>query len=116
MTYDDLRERHSTAVAARQYLQILQRAARENEAAVDDALRALLDAGEAVDADQVARLLSQGDPVPCVTAVTVEEPDLSCFDALLEEQEVLDGCEQGCERHVSWLSARVASADLSGML
>lgn len=116
MAYDSLRERHAPSVAARQYLQILQWAARENEAAVDNALRTLLDAGQTVEADQVERLLFQGDPVPCVTEVTVEEPDLTCFDSLLEEQEVLDGYEQGCERNAHRSSAGVASAHVPGML
>ena len=42
MAYDDLRERHSSGVASREYLAILELAARENETAVDDALRLLL--------------------------------------------------------------------------
>ena len=116
MAYDSLRERHSSGVAAREYLEILQLAARENETAVDDALRLLLEAGVAVDADQVKQRLHQGDPVPAVTEVTVDEPDLFSFDCLLEEQEVLDGCEPGCEWDSDWASAGVASADVPRML
>jgi hypothetical protein len=88
MAYDSSRELHSSAVASRRYLHILQLAARHNEMAVDDALRGLLDAGVAVDADQVERLLPQGNPVSCVTEVTVDEPDSAVFDCLIEEQEV----------------------------
>ena len=115
MAYDDLRERHSSSVASRQYLRILQLAARENETAVDDALRLLLRDGT-VEADQVEQLLREEDPVPPVTEVAVDEPDLFSFDSLLEEQEILDGCETGCERDAGWSSAGVASADVPRML
>jgi hypothetical protein len=112
MAYDDLRRCHSTAVASREYLRILELAARENETAVDDALRELLDAGVAVEADSVERRLAQDDSVSRVTEVTVDMPDLVDFDSLLEEQEVLDGNEQGCKRNVDWSSAGVAPADV----
>jgi nucleotide-binding universal stress UspA family protein len=112
MAYDDLRERHASGVASRQYLKILELAARENETAVDDALRLLLDAGVAFEAEQVEQLLREGDPVRPVTEVIVDEPDLISFDCLLEEQEVLDGCEQGRERNFDWSSAGAASPDV----
>ena len=112
MAYDELRERHSSAVASRQYLRILQLAARDNETAVDDALRLLLGEGMTVEADQVERLLHEDDSIPPVTEVAVDEPDLFSFDSLLEEQEVLDNGNTGCERNSDWSSAGVASADL----
>ena len=46
MAYDALRETHPSR-ASREYLQILELAARENESLVDDALRALLRGGAA---------------------------------------------------------------------
>lgn len=112
MAYDDLCERHTTSVASRQYLRILQLAARESETRVDDALRLLHRDGVAVSDEQVERLLREADPAPPVTEVAVDEPDLVSFDCLLEEQEVLDGCETGCERDVDWPSQGIASANV----
>jgi len=113
MTYDDLKDRHAVNVASREYLRILQLAARESETAVDDVLRVLLDTGEPISADLAEARLRQDDPVRAATDVTVDEPDLGMFDDLLEEQEVLDGYEQGCERDADWSSTGLASADVS---
>jgi hypothetical protein len=113
MTYDGLRDRHAVNVASREYLRILQLAAHESETAVDEVLRVLLDTGEPISADLVEARLRQDDPVRGATDVTVDEPDLGMFDDLLEEQEVLDGYEQGCERDADWSSTGLASADVS---
>jgi len=94
MAYDTLRENYSSRVASREYLAILLLAARENETAVDDVLRLLMETGAAVDADQVKQLLLGESPIPRPTEVTVEEPDLVSFDSLFEHKEVFDGCEQ----------------------
>jgi hypothetical protein len=105
MAYDCLRDRHSPAVAAKHYLRLLQLAARDNETAVDDALRFLLETGIPVNVEEVERRLRQGDTVTPVTEVSVDVPDLFIFDCLLEDQELLDGCEQGCERKSDWAFA-----------
>ena len=58
MTYDVLRET-ATSRASREYLQILELAARENESLVDNALRALLEEGQTItcaDGEGVDRL------------------------------------------------------------
>ena len=116
MAYDQLRERHCGSVASREYLAILELAARENETAVDDVLRALLDQGGAVEAKEVKQRLLQGEPVRPVTEVVVEEPDLIDFDCLLDDKEVLDGSEQGCEEYADGASAGAAPADVPRML
>jgi len=110
MAYDTLRENYSSRVASREYLAILLLAARENETAVDDVLRLLMETGAAVDADQVEQLLLGESPIPRPTEVTVEEPDLVSFDCLFEHKEVFDGCEQQCERDLDWASAGTAPA------
>jgi hypothetical protein len=113
MAYDALRESHSSAVASREYLAILLLAARENETAVDDALRLLMETGTAVDADHVKQLLIGEHSIPRPTEVTVEEPDLLSFDCLFENKEVCDGCEQECERDFDWASAGAAPTHVS---
>jgi transposase len=86
--YDQLRERHAAAVASKQYLKILEMAARESESGTDEALRHLLDRGQAISAEAVERLLKLGfRPVP-VTEVEIIPVDLGQYDGLLAEREV----------------------------
>jgi hypothetical protein len=86
--YDQLRERHATAVASKQYLKILEMAARESESGTDEALRHLLDCGQPISAEEVERLLKLGfRPVP-VTEVEIIPVDLGEYDGLLAEREV----------------------------
>lgn len=92
MAYDALCETRPS-VADREYLQILRRAARDSEARVEEALRALLKDDNEVSLSSVESWL-QSQPVPrAVTEVRIAEPDLSCFDALLTEKEKSDECE-----------------------
>ena len=56
LAYDRLCEEHTPAVGTRAYLRILQQAARESEAAVDDALRQLLLRDEPLSAETVIAL------------------------------------------------------------
>lgn len=67
----------------REYLGILQLAARESEVAVDDALRHLIDRAEPISVDAVAEILSSGDPPARPTAVTIVDVNLKAYDALL---------------------------------
>lgn len=110
MAYDTLCERHANNVASREYLAILKMAARINESAVDDALRFLITNNEEITQEQVLRLVEQEEVVPSATNVVVDEPDLNDFDWLLDNREVFDGCEQGCEEDVGCASAGVAPA------
>lgn len=113
MVYDQLRQRHSSSVASRRYLAILELAARESEAGVDDVLRAMLGDGGALDGEEVKQRLLAQEPVRPATEVTIPEPDLNGFDCLLDDKEVLDECDQGREGYADWASAGVAPADLS---
>ena len=90
LAYDRLCEEHTPAVGTRAYLRILQEAARENESAVDDALRQLLLRDEPLSAETVIAMAQQSTQLPAPTAITVELPDLREFDGLLQHKEVYD--------------------------
>lgn len=88
MAYDDLRARHTLSVASKQYLKILHLAARENEAAVDEALRALLEQEQAISPEAMEQIMrSDLEPRPA-TDVVIPDVELAQYDALLEREEV----------------------------
>jgi len=96
-------------------LGILYLAARQNETAVDEALRTLLGGDRPVTQAAVEALVCRAEEVPAVTEVTVEEVDLSSFDELLTHKEVWDEFQGGCEGKVDGLLAGTALADVSGV-
>ena len=79
----DALKRDLGARGNREYLGILQLAANESEAGVDEALRHLLDRGEAISVAAVSQIVRCGHPLPPATAVTIAEVNLSSYDALL---------------------------------
>jgi len=85
IAYDDLKQRHSQSVAAKQYLNILYLAARESETAVDDVLRMMIDKNMRICDEQVEALVQSSQPVPVATKVRIPAVDLTCYDQLLEE-------------------------------
>jgi hypothetical protein len=111
MAYDALRE-HAPTRAVQEYLAIVEMAALEGETLVDDALRILLDAEGKLTAKAVEQFVRAEVSVPDVTAVRVDELDLSCFDQLLEEKEIWSGSSQGSESDVDGSTARVAFASV----
>ncbi len=85
MAYDALCE-STPRRASKEYLRILELAAKESEAKVNDALRVLLaESVTSVNREAVERLLADEQPVPPATEVRVEPVPLSCFDELLTE-------------------------------
>jgi len=88
VAYDDLRARRPLR-ASREYLAILELAAKESETGVDEALRRLLAQGEPVDLEAVKKLMAEGNTGAPVTDVFIDAVDLSCYDDLLAEAEVL---------------------------
>ena len=86
MAWDALRE--TTPLRAdKRYLEILELAAKEGEARVDDALRSLLEMGEPgegkLNVEAVRALLLAGDvPMPA-TSIDIAEVSLATFDGLL---------------------------------
>jgi hypothetical protein len=85
IAYDDLKQRHSPRIAAKQYLNILYLAARESETAVDDVLRMMIDSNISICDEQVEALVRSSQPVAAATKVHIPAVDLSCYDRLLEE-------------------------------
>lgn len=90
MAYDGLK-RNNRAGAVKEYLKILFLAARESEARVDDILRDHLDRGHAVSWASVEAMLHSQQKILPATEVTIDEVDLSNYDALLETKEVCCG-------------------------
>lgn len=87
MAYDLLQERRG-ARASKEYLRILELAAKESESGVDQALGLLLQGHEEVSAEAVKRLIEVQSP-STLRDVEVGAVDLSAFDRLCTAQEVL---------------------------
>jgi hypothetical protein len=88
MAYDGLRRQHPSR-AAKEYLGILHLAARDNEAAVDEALRTLLDKELPISLEAVERSVGCQGRIPWPAQSVVAEVDLAAYDALLRSKEVL---------------------------
>lgn len=83
MAYDALRGR-SPSSAAREYLKVLNLAAKEGETRVDDALRWLEAQDFPVTADALEAFLASGCPGIPATEVLITPVDLASYDTLLE--------------------------------
>jgi hypothetical protein len=88
IAYDWLKGRHPSR-AAKEYLGILHLAAMENEAAVDGALRVLIDEELPISIEAVERIVRSAGLIPSPTQLVIAEVDLSAYDALLIRKEVL---------------------------
>jgi hypothetical protein len=88
MAYDWLK-RHHPCLAPKQYLRILHLAARRSETEVDDALRTLINRERPLTFEAVEALTGSHEHIVPVTDVAVPEVDLSTYDALLSDHEVL---------------------------
>lgn len=80
MAYDLLKKN------AGQYLALLNLAAKQGEAKVDDAMRALLEKGEVPDAQSVERLLRSCEKVSAPTEVQIAQVELGAYDCLLSRE------------------------------
>jgi len=87
IAYDALKRQAPTR-AHKEYLKILQLAARETQAGVDDALRWLIDQDEAIDAKTVEAMVRRACEIPPVTDVAVDAVNLNSYDCLLSCQRV----------------------------
>jgi hypothetical protein len=116
MAYDTLRQRHP-ASAAREYLKILDMAAKGSEAAVNEALRVLSASSVILDAEAVETFIAQETVIPPVTDVTVELSDLTTFDQLFDTKETWYAENQGgygeCQGGIDGTFEGVASSDVS---
>ncbi len=88
MAYDALKQDHALSKAGKEYLLILEWAAKENEAAVDDALRFLFDRSWPISVASVKRLVLAGQKPAAATDVTISAVPLHAYDSLLESVEV----------------------------
>ena len=86
MAWDALRETVPLR-ANKRYLEILELAAKEGEARVDEALRCLLEQGEMgegkLNSEAVLALLNENRSIPPATSIDVAEVSLASFDELL---------------------------------
>jgi predicted secreted protein len=86
MAWDALRETVPLR-ANKRYLEILELAAKEGEARVDEALRCLLEQGELgegkLNSEAVLVLLNENRSIPPATSIEVAEVSLASFDELL---------------------------------
>lgn len=82
MAYDSLRQRQPKT-AVWEYLSILQLAARENETAVDDALRSHIASGEPIRVEAIERIVRSGRTCEEPTEVVIDAVNLGLYDELL---------------------------------
>jgi hypothetical protein len=87
MAYDHLKD-HDQSRAAREYLKILDLAAKQSQSGVDDALRWLMDQDQPISFDAVEVILMTNQSIPEVTEVEIDAVDLSLYDSLLQAVEV----------------------------
>ncbi len=88
MAYDWLCQDRSAQAAAREYLKILQLAARDSQDAVQGALRLAIAEGASISAKAIRLAVEQHQQVPAATDVVVEAPDLQDFDSLLQHPDM----------------------------
>jgi hypothetical protein len=112
MAYDALRER-APGRASREYLQILELAARENESMVDNALRALLEEEQTITAQGVREWIGRRETARPVTEVQVDATDLLSFDMLFYHKEVWNGFGDGGETAAHRMPERASPAHVS---
>ncbi len=89
MAYDELSGRHAPVKAAREYLRILELAARANEAGVDNSLRYLIEHGRQISADVVETTFCSGKEPEQVTDVAIQKVCLDGYDQLLGNMEAV---------------------------
>jgi len=89
MAHDALKRRHAPSRASKEYLRILYQAARENETAVDNALRLLIERQEPITADAVDMIVQSGRQPVQPLEITIPDVDLAAYDAILEEELVI---------------------------
>ena len=87
LAYDELKERHTQQVAAREYLKILAMAAKESETAVMAALTELC-GRQPITAQAVEELVRAQQPPTSATDIGIAAVDLANYDRLLSGQEV----------------------------
>jgi hypothetical protein len=85
VAYDQLKSQ-CPGSADKQYLKILELAAKENESLVENAIGHLCDLAQSMSFEAVEALVLCGQKLSMPTAVRVDEVDLSTYDQLLDSQ------------------------------
>jgi len=85
IAYDSLKRRHVLSSAAKNYLKILYLAANESEAAVDDALRLMIDQNMDITDEHVRKIVLSNVSIPETTDIHILPVNLTCYDELLQE-------------------------------
>ena len=88
IAYDLLCRQHAAKVAAREYLRILQLAAKESQDAVQDALRVAINAGDTISFAAIRTKVQQHQEIPLATDVKIAPPNLDDFDQLLQNPDM----------------------------
>lgn len=79
----DMLERQRPERGHKEYLKILQLAAKENETWVDEALRALIDTEQAISFEMVEAMVQEASAIPQPTDVYIDDIDLERYDDML---------------------------------
>jgi len=87
IAYDMLRAAYDNKKANKQYLKILELAAKENESLVNEALRMFINLEVVMDADIVKQFIDSRTKPPDATEVHIEAVDLNYYDQFLESPE-----------------------------
>lgn len=86
IAYDRLQKEHSDKIATRKYLQLLLLAARVSQELVCEVLRTKLNDKAPLDVDAIRIAVECRQQPASVTEVTIDAPDLSIYDQLIEHQ------------------------------
>jgi hypothetical protein len=90
MAYDRLKKRHTAQKAAKEYLRILEIAAKEGESLVDEILHNLLQLPINIAAADVEMFVESNKRLTrSKTEVKVTQPDLGAYDELISLKEVV---------------------------
>ena len=87
IAYDILRDTCSIRQANKEYLKILELAAKEGESLVNEALRLLINLEDQMGFEKIKEFIDSKQKAPEPTAVHVEQVDLNDYDMLLEMPE-----------------------------
>ncbi len=89
IAYDILRHQQGIKQANKQYLKILELAAKENQTVVNEALRFLINHADGIDFDAINQMVKMEQQPPAVTDVFIGDIDITGYDCLLESAEAL---------------------------
>lgn len=89
IAYDLLRDHYGPKQGNKQYLSILDLAAKESETLVNESLRFLISRADEISFEIVEAMVKSHLQPPAITDVTIDQVDLTIYDQLLEYGEVL---------------------------